>query len=344
MQHERMVRERSRRVSPARSRVAGAPSVTTGTCDAATSRMVAKETAEDSPTDTAFFPDEGDEVAGDAASQALVNAGEPDVLLEAPEVNVERISIETEQLRTGVSLFARIGNFVALEVGANAQLGNVSLKMRGVRAQGKVKVHLQKVYAIILRTLASIDRRPELAGGERPMPELGTAVGRATTEPARDAEKATAPVDDQLGAIETIPGAIGTASQVSATQVKNVAQAVEKTAEKAKQAMPSVEKTAATVKHAVPPADQVAKKAERATGKIAEAATGDGKHDTTERVLRPIKHAAHEVADKVRLAITMAKVAATTHRAARLPRRAAKASGHVTERVLHPDVPGLKRK
>ncbi|NVB81973.1 MAG: hypothetical protein HOV81_26565 [Kofleriaceae bacterium] len=340
--------------------------------------MVAKETAEESPEDATFFPYEGDESSDDESSQALVNAGEPDVLLEAPEVNIERISIETEQLRTGVSLFARIGNFVALEVGANAQLGNVSLKMRGVRAKGKVSVHLQKVYAIILRTLASIDRRPELAGSDKNLvPELRAAVGTETGEPAQALETAAAPDADKTGtAVEKIKGAIGTASEVTTDQVKkgmpsaegaadkvkkavpSVAGAADKVkkavpsvagaAEKVKKVVPSIEKTTDKVKQAAPSvehaAGEVAKKAGQATGKLKEAVEGEERHDRTDRVLRPIKHAAHEVADKVRLAITMAKVAATTHKATRAPRRAVKASGHVTKRVLHPDVPGLKHK
>lgn len=326
--------------------------------------MVAKETAEESPADTSFFPDEGDEGHHDESSKALVNAGEPDVLLEAPEVNVERISIETEHLRTGVSVFARVGNFVALEVGANAQLDNVSIKMRGVRAQGKVKVHLQKVYAIILRTLASIDRKPELlAGGEKPMPQLGTAIGKDAIESEHAVESEAAPDVDKPGkaSLENAAAPVGKAVADAAekARVGKGAGTVEKakgvvgkgagTIEKAKgvvgKSAGTTEKAADTLKKAMPSvkraAEAVTEKAEEATRRVTE---GDGQHGRTERVLRPIKHAAHEVADKVRLAITMAKVAASTHRATRAPRRAAKASGHVTKRVLHPDVPGLKRK
>lgn len=330
--------------------------------------MDAKQTAEGSPTDTSFFPDEDE---GDESSRALLNDGEPDVLLEAPEVNVERISIETEHLRTGVSLFARVGNFVALEVGANAQLDNVSLKMRGVRTQGRVKIHLQKVYALILRTLASIDRKPELVSGpDRPMPQLGTSIGTEVGLPEQTGEKAASPVADKADTAAEkmkgaptekkagIEGAVGAPTEKTAGIKRAVGAATEKMSGIKEAVGTATEKTAG-IKGAVGAASEkagklkksveragagMAEKADETTHGIKEAAEGNGRHDTTERVLRPIKHAAHEVADKVRLAITMAKVVATTHKSTRLPRRAAKAGGHVTKRVIHPDVPGLKRK
>lgn len=110
----------------------------------------------------------------DPSTALASDSAEPDVLLDAPMVKVEEFSLEVGDLRARASLSARVGNLVTLDVGAEAVLGNPKLTMKGVEAQAQLKVRLQKVYAILERTLSTIDRNPEILGT---VPQVGQAVG-----------------------------------------------------------------------------------------------------------------------------------------------------------------------
>jgi hypothetical protein len=99
-------------------------------------------------------------------------------MLDVPEVKVEEISIEVEDLEAHVSLKAKVGHMVKLEVGADVHLGHLNLTIKGVEARAKLEVRLEKVYAILARTLATLDRNPELI------------------------DKALQPVDEAAGQIE----------------------------------------------------------------------------------------------------------------------------------------------
>ena len=102
-------------------------------------------------------------------------SGEPDVLLHVPELRVDEIILDVEDLRAHVSVQADVLNLLRLSVGANVQLGGVHLEIRGVEAQALLKVRLDKVAEIINRVLATIDRNPEIVG--QIVPPLEAAVG-----------------------------------------------------------------------------------------------------------------------------------------------------------------------
>jgi hypothetical protein len=89
-------------------------------------------------------------------------SAEPDVLLDIPQLKVEEIILEVEDLRAHVSIQAEVLNLVRLSVGAEAQLGGVHLDMKGVEAQALLKVRLDKFAEIINGVLATIDRNPEI--------------------------------------------------------------------------------------------------------------------------------------------------------------------------------------
>jgi hypothetical protein len=113
------------------------------------------------------IPDQPTALASDSA--------EPDVLIDAPMVNVEEISLDVGDLRARVSLSARVGNLVTLDVGAEALLEKLKLTIKGVEARAQLKVRLQKVHAILERTLSTIDRNPEILG--RWLAPVGEAAG-----------------------------------------------------------------------------------------------------------------------------------------------------------------------
>src|SRR5215208_7727014 len=101
-------------------------------------------------------------------------SGEPDVLLHVPELRVDEIILDVEDLRAHVSVQADVLNLLRLSVGANVQLGGVHLEIRGVEAQRLLKVRLDKVAEIINRVLSTIDRNPEIV--DQIVPPLGAAA------------------------------------------------------------------------------------------------------------------------------------------------------------------------
>jgi hypothetical protein len=127
-------------------------------------------------------------------------SSEPDVLLDVPQLRVDEIILDVEDLHAHVSVEANVLNLLRLSVGADVQLGGVHLEIRGVEAQVLLKVRLDKVAEIINRVLATIDRNPEIVG--QIVPPLETAVGalegtaeRSVDEVTDTGGSATPPVD-----------------------------------------------------------------------------------------------------------------------------------------------------
>lgn len=90
-------------------------------------------------------------------------AGEqPDVLLDVPNLSVEEITLEVDNLDAKLSLNARVANLVQLNAGADISIGNVKLTIKGVKAQAALVVRLDNVRAIVERTLTTIDNNPEI--------------------------------------------------------------------------------------------------------------------------------------------------------------------------------------
>ena len=147
-------------------------------------------------------------------------SAEPDVLLDVPQLRVEEIILEVEDLRAHVSVQADVLNLLRLSVGADVQLGGVHLEIKGVEAQALLKVRLDKVAEIINRVLSTIDRNPEIV--DQIVGPLGAAaselegtVGRSVDEVAGAVGSAAPDVDrsvaemigepDESGAIAEEP-------------------------------------------------------------------------------------------------------------------------------------------
>lgn len=88
--------------------------------------------------------------------------GEPDVLLDVPNLSVDKIDLEVQNLRVRLSLDAKLANLLSLNAGADASIDKVKLTIAGVRAEALLKVRLDNVAAIIDRTLTTVDRNPEI--------------------------------------------------------------------------------------------------------------------------------------------------------------------------------------
>ncbi len=87
---------------------------------------------------------------------------EPDVLLDVSNLEVDRITLEVEDLRAHVSILAELANLLSLSVGVDARLDRVKLEIEGVEAQVLLKVKLKHVRAILEKALDTLAANPEI--------------------------------------------------------------------------------------------------------------------------------------------------------------------------------------
>lgn len=133
---------------------------------------------------------------------------EPDVLLDVPQLRVEEIILDVEDLRAHVSVEAEVLNLLRLSVGADVQLAGVHLEIRGVEAQVLLKARLDKVAEIIDRVLTTVDRNPEIV--DQVVPTLAA--------PASDRERTPGgSVDELAGAVETAAADLNRSAQPAET-------------------------------------------------------------------------------------------------------------------------------
>ena len=87
---------------------------------------------------------------------------EPDVLLDVSNLEVDRITLEVEDLRAHVSILAELANLLSLSVGVDARLDRVKLEIEGVEAKVLLKVRLRHVRAILEKALDTLAQNPEI--------------------------------------------------------------------------------------------------------------------------------------------------------------------------------------
>ena len=111
----------------------------------------------------------------------------PDVLLDVPVVKVDGVEVEVDDLRAQVAVLAEGRDILQLNVGADARLGKVELKIEGVEAQALLKARLDNVTKILGRVLTTLDRNPEvLESVGRAVEDVGSGTGQ-TLEGAGEA-------------------------------------------------------------------------------------------------------------------------------------------------------------
>jgi hypothetical protein len=97
----------------------------------------------------------------------------PDVVLDVPKLTVDEIALEVDHLHARVALEARLADLVQLHVGADADIANVALEIKGVEAEVHLRAHLENVVTIIDRALDTVDQHPKI------IVELARAVATA---------------------------------------------------------------------------------------------------------------------------------------------------------------------
>jgi hypothetical protein len=96
------------------------------------------------------------------AQQVSQGQDQPDVLLDIPNLSVDEINIEVNNLQVDISLDARLANLLKLTAGAQASIDQVKIGIKGIQATATLVVRLDNVRAIIERTLQTLDNNPQL--------------------------------------------------------------------------------------------------------------------------------------------------------------------------------------
>ena len=101
-----------------------------------------------------------------------------DVVLDIPNLCVERIFLKVDTITAKINLNAQVANLVTVRAGADVHIGNVDLTIQDVRARALLLVDLDDVVHIVDQTLTFIDNHPEIVeqlGGT--LQNTGAAVG-----------------------------------------------------------------------------------------------------------------------------------------------------------------------
>jgi hypothetical protein len=83
-------------------------------------------------------------------------------VLDVPELEVDRITLEVRDLRAHVSILAELANLLNLSVGVDARLDEVKLEIEGVEAEAHLVARLKNVRAILEKALDTIGEHPEI--------------------------------------------------------------------------------------------------------------------------------------------------------------------------------------
>jgi hypothetical protein len=146
---------------------------------------------------------------------------EPDVLLDVPNLEVEKITLEVEGLRAHISVLAELADLLNLSVGADVRLDRVKVEIDGVRAQALLKVRLENVRAVLEKALDTTAENPQILEGlartvDRTAEQVGGAVreavgeGGAVSQVAGGVGDATRQVGEAAGRVtEGAQGAVG---------------------------------------------------------------------------------------------------------------------------------------
>jgi pyruvate/2-oxoglutarate dehydrogenase complex dihydrolipoamide acyltransferase (E2) component len=85
-----------------------------------------------------------------------------DIVLEVPQLSLEELRLQVENLRARISIQAELADKVKINVGVDAYVDNVDLELKGLEAQILLKANLDNVRDILSRALESLDSNPAI--------------------------------------------------------------------------------------------------------------------------------------------------------------------------------------
>jgi hypothetical protein len=136
---------------------------------------------------------------------------EYDVVVDVPDLCVERIHLNVANVDARLSLNARVANLVRVTAGADVHLGEVDLTIQGVRAQVLLLVDLDNVVYVVDQALTFVDENPQIVSQlvGTVNSTLGTVGGVANQalRPGGVADQAVGAVGQTLNNV-TAPGGV----------------------------------------------------------------------------------------------------------------------------------------
>ncbi|HXT15746.1 MAG TPA: hypothetical protein VN706_08955 [Gemmatimonadaceae bacterium] len=85
-----------------------------------------------------------------------------DVVLDIPNLCVERIFLKVDSVTAHIALNAQVSNLLHISAGADVLIGNVDLTIQDVRARALLLVDLDDVVHVVDQTLTFVDNHPEV--------------------------------------------------------------------------------------------------------------------------------------------------------------------------------------
>ncbi len=100
-----------------------------------------------------------------------------DVVLEVPELSVDSIGLDVDNLRAHLALDAEVASLVMVNAGVDVFIERVNLRIEGVLAEAYLYVDLDNVARIVDRALTTLENNPQIV--EQLLATVDTAVGVA---------------------------------------------------------------------------------------------------------------------------------------------------------------------
>jgi len=87
---------------------------------------------------------------------------QPDLLLNVPNLSIEQIHLEVENLKLGLELEAGVAGLVNIQGGVSVNVNNVNLTLTGVKATAMLVVRLDNVRDVIFQALHTINNNAQI--------------------------------------------------------------------------------------------------------------------------------------------------------------------------------------
>jgi hypothetical protein len=151
---------------------------------------------------------------------------EYDVIVDVPNLCVERIRLRVQNLDARLALNASVANLVQVRAGADVHIGEVDLGINGVRAQALLLVDLDNIVYVVDRALTFIDDNPEI------LSQLVGTVGNTLGTVGGVANQALRPggvVDQTVGTVGQTLNNVTAPGGVLSQTVNTLGQTVQRT-------------------------------------------------------------------------------------------------------------------
>ncbi|MFI7609121.1 hypothetical protein ACIBTV_28940 [Micromonospora sp. NPDC049366] len=142
--------------------------------------------------------------------------GEPDVLLDVPDLHVGSIRLAVDGLDVDLSLRARLANLLQLDAGVHVRLEAVEIDIEDVRAQALLKVRLERLVQILDRALTTIDQNPHI------IEAVANSAQAALGDAGQAARRMTGSTQDLGRVVDRLGQEIGSVTARTSYAGKNV--------------------------------------------------------------------------------------------------------------------------